>query len=277
MHVFEEPKIDCHNHVLDPARFPYGIDNPYRPAGQEIGTAAQLLRVMESHSVRHSLVVAPNSGYGTDLRCLLDAIEHAEGRLKGIAVVPLDIGVPALRTLKAQGVIGVAFNPTFDGVARYANGRELVTKLADLDMFLQVQVEHDQILALLPVIHAAPVRLLIDHCGRPTPAAGLAQPGFQAILALAATGRASVKLSGLMKFSREPYPYADTWPFVRALAGAFGLDACVWGSDWPFLRAPERLDYGPLLSLTAQLFPAPSDRQKLFWDTPRRLFGFAAA
>ena len=66
-------------------------------------------------------------------------------------------------------------------------------------------------------------------------------------------------------------------PIVRTLVGAFGLDACVWGSDWPFLRAPERLDYGPLLSLTAQLFPAPSDRQKLFWDTPRRLFGFAAA
>ncbi len=276
VHLFEEPKIDCHNHVLDPARFPYGADNPYHPAGQEIGTAAQLLRVMDSHGVRHSLVVAPNSGYGTDLRCLLDAIEYAEGRLKGIAVVPFDISVPALRALKAKGVVGVAFNPTFDGLARYAGGRELVAKLADLDLFLQVQVEHDQMLALLPVIAAAPVRLLIDHCGRPTPEAGLDQPGFQAILALAATGRASVKLSGLMKFSREPYPYADTWPFVRALVDAFGLDACVWGSDWPFLRAPQRLDYGPLLSLVETLFPDPAERQKLFWDTPRRLFGFGA-
>ena len=142
-------------------------------------------------------------------------------------------------------------------------------------MFLQVQVEHDQMLTLLPVIHVAPVRVLIDHCGRPTPAAGLDQPGFRAILDLAATGRASVKLSGLMKFSREQYPYGDTWPFVRALVDTFGLDACVWGSDWPFLRAPERLDYGPLLGLVELLFPDPADRQKLFWDTPRRLFGFA--
>jgi predicted TIM-barrel fold metal-dependent hydrolase len=40
------------------------------------------------------------------------------------------------------------------------------------------------------------------------------------------------------------------------------------------LRAPERLDYGSLLALAAQLFPAPADRRKLFGDTPRRLFGF---
>ena len=37
--IFDEPKIDCHVHVLDPARFPYGANTHYRPAGQEIGHA----------------------------------------------------------------------------------------------------------------------------------------------------------------------------------------------------------------------------------------------
>ena len=37
--IFAEPKIDCHVHVLDPARFPYGANTHYAPAGQEIGTA----------------------------------------------------------------------------------------------------------------------------------------------------------------------------------------------------------------------------------------------
>lgn len=42
--IFDEPKIDCHNHILDPVRFPYGADSIYRPSSQEIGTAAQFKR-----------------------------------------------------------------------------------------------------------------------------------------------------------------------------------------------------------------------------------------
>ena len=31
MSIIDEPKIDCHNHILDPARFAYLADTPYRP------------------------------------------------------------------------------------------------------------------------------------------------------------------------------------------------------------------------------------------------------
>ena len=72
-------------------------------------------------------------------------------------------------------------------------------------------------------------------------------------------------------------PYTDTWRYVRALIDAFTLDACVWGSDWPFLRAPERVDYGPLLKLVELLLPYAGDRRKLLWDTPWRFFGFGAS
>jgi len=96
------------------------------------------------------------------------------------------------------------------------------------------------------------------------------------LLRWADTGRVHVKLSGHYKFSREPYPYRDAWPYVHALVDAFGLDGCLWGSDWPFLRASERIDYGPLLRLVEVLLPTPADRRKLLWDTPRRLFAFRA-
>jgi predicted TIM-barrel fold metal-dependent hydrolase len=49
----------------------------------------------------------------------------------------------------------------------------------------------------------------------------------------------------------------------------------LWASDWPFLRAPVRVDYGVLLQLALNLFPDPAARRKLLWDTPRELFGFA--
>jgi hypothetical protein len=68
MSIFDEPKIDCHNHVFDPAAFPYRPDTAYRPAGQEIGTALQFRHVMDCYGVRNALAVGPNSGYGTDSR-----------------------------------------------------------------------------------------------------------------------------------------------------------------------------------------------------------------
>jgi predicted TIM-barrel fold metal-dependent hydrolase len=276
MSVFDEPKIDCHCHLLDPARFPYGTNNPYRPVGQEIATAAQMDQMFHAYGVRNALLVQPNSGYGSDNSCLLAAIAASRGRFKGVAVVPHDIAEADLARLKAQGIVGIAFNPTFHGVPYYLETEALLAKLVRLDMFLQIQVFEDQLPALLPLLERVPVRLLIDHCGRPTPAAGLKAPSFLALLALGRDGRASIKLSGVMKFSAQPHPFPDTWPFIRALVDAFSLDACLWGSDWPFLRAPERVDYGPLLTLAEQLFPDPADRRKLFWETPRRLFDFDA-
>jgi predicted TIM-barrel fold metal-dependent hydrolase len=49
----------------------------------------------------------------------------------------------------------------------------------------------------------------------------------------------------------------------------------VWGSDYPFLRASERLDYGPLLAVLPRLFPADDDQHRLLWRTPAKLLGFA--
>src|SRR5713101_3596938 len=152
MNIYDDPKIDCHNHVLDPVRFPYAADANYRPSGQEIGSAAQLTEVLDAYGVRYALVVGPNSGYGTDNRCLLDAIARSAGRFKGIAVVPNDVEISVLERLKAAGVVGVAFNATVNGVAYYAETDELLAKLAALAMFVQIQVEHDQLVPLVPML-----------------------------------------------------------------------------------------------------------------------------
>ena len=274
--IFDEPKIDCHVHVLDPVRFPYRADTHYAPTGQEIGTPAQLAQVMDAYGTRHALLVGPNSGYGLDNACMLDTIARGAGRYKGIAVVANDAAVEDLQALRHGGVVGVAWNVTHYGLDYYRDAKPLLQKLAALDMLLDIQVEHTQLVQMMPMLADSGVRMLVDHCGRPTIAAGLAQPGFQALLALGATRRVFIKLSGFVKFSRQPAPYDDAWPFVRALVDAFTLEHCLWASDWPHLRAPERLDYGVLLRLAQALFPDASDRRKLMWNTPRRLFGFPA-
>ena len=62
MNIFDEPKIDCHNHLFDPARFPYHPDAPYAPVGQEVAPLEQFNQVMDAYGVRHALLVGPNSG-----------------------------------------------------------------------------------------------------------------------------------------------------------------------------------------------------------------------
>ena len=275
MSALTEPKIDCHCHILDPRRYPYAADVKYRPGGQEIGSEVQFNALCEAYNVSHAVLVGPNSGYGEDNRCLLDVIERSRGRFKGIAVVHNDASSESLTSLKAKGIVGIAINATYHSADYYANLKPLIRRLADLDMFLNIQVEGDQLTELAHLIHNSGVKMLIDHSGRPVLEHGLSQAGFAMLCAMGKNERAVIKLSGLAKFSRAEFPYEDTWPFVRALVDSFGPDRCIWGSDWPFLRAPERLDYGVLLSLVDKLFPNAQQRQKLLWDNPHRLFGFA--
>jgi predicted TIM-barrel fold metal-dependent hydrolase len=274
LNIYDEPKIDCHNHIFDPLRFPYRQDTKYRPAGQEIGTLQQFCQVMDAYGVQHALLVGPTSAYRTDNSYLLHALAHGEGRFKGVAVVPDDTSLAQLAALKAAGVVGVAFNPAGEGTGVMAAVEGLFGKLAELDMFAQVQVREDELLELLPLLERTTARLLIDHCGRPNLANGPQQPGFRALLQLADSGRACVKISGMQKFAPADDLFAQANPYVQALLDAFGADACIWGSDWPFLREPVRIDYGPLLKLAERFMPDPALRRKVMWETPRRLFGF---
>ena len=275
--IYFVPKIDSHCHILDPQGFAYGPDVAYRPAGQETGSADYFEHVLDAYGVQHALLVGPNSGYSQDNRCMLDAIARGRGRFKGIAVVANNTSTEQLKDLKAQGIIGVAFNVALLGLDYYRDIGPLLERLAALDMFAQAQVDSDQMAHFAPLLIDSGAQILIDHCGRPDVTQGLRGAGFAAVLGLAGSGRATVKLSGFSKFSAQGFPFADTQVYVEELLAAFGPDHCVWASDWPFLKAPFRLDYGPLLQLFAKAVPKAEDRQKILWDTPQRLFGFISA
>jgi predicted TIM-barrel fold metal-dependent hydrolase len=76
--IFDEPKIDCHNHVFDPARFEFSPKAAYFPAGAELGTRSQLTALFDAYGVQRALIIQPNFGYDNDNRCLIDVL--ARGR-----------------------------------------------------------------------------------------------------------------------------------------------------------------------------------------------------
>ena len=262
-------------HVIDPVRFPYAADTPYRPSGQEIAPAAHLLRVLDVFDVAHALVVGTNSGYGADSRILLDALELGTAASRASPWSRTTSSIGELERLKAAASSASPSICRFTAPTITAPPRLFCEKLVDLG---PVSADPGR-----TAINCWPAAADRDVAGPPgdrslRPASGRAglQPAGVpgAARELGRARDASVKLSGYYKFSQQPYPHDDAWPFIAALVEAFTLDRCVWGSDWPFLRAPERLDYGPAACHLGRLFPDRTDQQRLLWRTPARLLGF---
>ena len=268
--------VDSHCHVFDTARFPYSPEAAYRPPEHEAGTVGQFIAVLDAHRLSHALLVNPTSGYGYDNRCMLAAIRAAKGRFKGIARVLPGSDERSLAELRDSGVIGIRLDLISDGIEllRHTAMVRLLGQIREMRWLVQVQCERDQLHEAAPALRAARVPLIFDHCGRPDAERGVDQPGFRALLDFGRDGH-HVKLSGPFRFHNAFSPAARSEPFVAALLDAFTPQRCVWGSDWPFLRMPMRMDYGPVLANLERWLPDPRGRAQVLWETPARLFGFA--
>jgi predicted TIM-barrel fold metal-dependent hydrolase len=265
---------DCHAHVFC-NNYPFAPETHYLPDKSQQGTVEKFLAVLDAHGFTHGLLVGAGV-YLTDNRCMLASIAKTPGRLKGIGLVKADISERELTALNDAGMIGIRVNPMSFGQREFVApgfGR-LLARVKEMNWFVQVHCEKDNLVETAPLLRKAGVRIMIDHFARPDIARGVAAPGFQALLDLGKSGNAVVKLSGPFRSSVEGYPYRDVDPFIAAAIDAFTLDNCVWGSDWPFVRLDERMDYGPPLTCLERWLPDEKDRRKVLWDTPARLFGF---
>ena len=274
--MIEARAVDSHAHVFDPVRFPLRDTGGHMPAPHECGTPAQFLSVLDAHAISHGLIVNAQAGYATDNACMLDAIARSNGRLKGVALIDHDITDRELRALGDGGAVGARFNLLFSHATsiRGDAGIRLLERVRDNGWFAQIYFRGDELLDALPVLRASKVRIVADHLGAPDTDRLLSQPGFQALLSLGREG-AAVKLSGAFRSSKRPWPHEDLDPFVAALLETFTPDNCVWGSDWPYVRVQQRMDYGPQRALLDRWVPDAAARRKVLWDTPSRLFGFA--
>ena len=271
------PKIDCHIHAIDPVRFPYADDTPYRPSGQEIAPAAHLIRVLDAFDVSHALIVGTNSGYGTDSRILLDTLKLGNGRFKGVAVVENDVDIGELERLKAAGVVGVAFNVPFHSTDYYRNTAPLAGKTGRSRIVSPDPGREDQLLALLPLIEKSNVRLVIRSL-RPAFGRGrIAAEGFQALLAIGRERDAWIKLSGYYKFSRQAASIRGHLAVHHGAGRRLHARSLRLGLG---LSVPARARTARLRAAACGAAPAVSgsdDRHRLLWRTPARLLGFADA
>ena len=264
--------IDCHAHIIDTARFPLADGSGYKPRPNEMGPKETYCGVLDGHRAAHALLVQP-SGYGTDNAAMLDAIASYPGRFKGIAVIDLATPERELAALAARGIVGVRFNLVSyerDALSR-PEAASFLARLKALGWYAQIFADDAQWPEAAEILHKSGVKVLIDHFGVRDPSLGLGQPGFQAVLRLGREGNAAVKLSAPFRISGT---YADLEPFARTVIEAFGVENCVWGSDWPFINMDTPMRYAAALQAVEHWLDEAGDLDRVLWHNPVRLFGF---
>jgi len=229
------------------------------------------LSVLDTHAISHGVLTAP-SFYGTDNHLLLEALDRADGRLRGTVIVDPDIDRAALAAMGHRGAVGIRLNwirrSTLPDVSA-ADYRQLFANVRSLDWHVEIYLEGPLLARILPAIRESGAKVVVDHFGSPDPAQGIACAGFKAVLDGVRAGDTWVKLSA-------PYRQggADVQRYADALLDAGRPQQLLWASDWPFVSHEDEVTYRDCVDWLVEWVPDEAARQTILAETPAHLFGF---
>jgi len=163
-----------------------------------------------------------------------------------------DPGLNLIARTAAQ--LGLPVNLAFAG-----KGLDATQELARANPDTSIVIDHfGQVTSLLPPIPDDPFEYL--------PKA----------LELASLPNVSIKLSGACTLSKLGYPFDDLWNPIMQIVDAYGIDRCMWGSDWTrtlaFATYPQVVD----AFLNCGRF-SPSDLEALMGGSLRRIYNWTPA
>ena len=157
-----------------------------------------------------------------------------------------------------------------------------------LDLILREAVRHDFPVNMLcwdnldagaALVERHPdTRFIIDHLGILQPRTPPAPPepwaDLAKVLELANRPNAVIKVSGACTLSHAGYPYPDIWDPLARVFDAWGLERCLWGTDWT--RAFAVVNYEQAVEpfrLTERL--TESERAVLMGSACAKAYGWA--
>lgn len=241
--------------TIDSQVHAYERDHPGRPWGGVLHgpsevTGDQMVVAMDAVGVDGAILVSPWTMYRYDASYAVEVRRKYPGRFGLIKPVdPTDASVAEVIAdwAAVDGAIGIrimmtgsvspdAADPGLNRVLEAAIRHDLPVNLmcwGRLEQVGQLATRHPN------------VQLVIDHLGLaqpfepPVPAAPFA--GLEKVLALATHPNVAIKISGACTMSRAPFPYPDIWDPLARIFDAYGLDRCLWGTDWT--RAVSLLTY----------------------------------
>jgi len=265
--------VDAHCHVFGPGDvFPYAPERKYTPcdAGKE------KLWALRDHLGFSRNVIVQATCHGADNRALVDALNDAGERARGVATVRRSVTRDELDELHAAGVRGVRFNFVkrlvdvlpFDGLV------EIAGKIQPMGWHIVIYFEAQDLPELYGFFTSLPTRIVVDHMGRPDVSQPVDGPGFELFIQLMrehpnfwskVTCPERLSLSG-------PPGYDDVVPFARRVVEAFP-DRVLWGTDWPHPNLKGHMpDDGKLVDFIPRIAVSRELQHKLLVDNPMRLY-----
>ena len=277
------PTIDAQVHA-------YERDHPGRPwaavlHGPPEVTGDEMVAAMDAVGVDGALLVSPFTMYRYDASYAIAVRNKYPGRFALIKPVdPSDAGVaetiaqwkatPGTVAIRIMMNRGVSEDPADPGLTR------VLTAAArhGFPVNLLCWGRLDQARAM--AARNPDTVIVIDHLGLqqpfepPPPAEPWAD--LPKVLELASLRNVTIKITGACTLSHEPFPYRDIWDPLARICDAFGLDRCMWGTDWT--RAVGLLTYKQGVDAfrdTDRL--SAGDKAKLMGGTLERVYGWSPA
>jgi predicted TIM-barrel fold metal-dependent hydrolase len=271
---FEMPPgaCDSHVHVFESADKYPRVDKPHYTLPD--GPLTKLDAMADFLGLAHYVIVQP-SFYGTDNRCMLDALDQAGLRARGVAMVDETVSDEELQAMHLRGVRALRLDlflrsslPTAE-IVRYIE--RSVARTRPLGWHVQFYTPGWVVRDLIPFLGHLDADFVIDHMGYMLESDGLTRQDFDRLLATLKQGRGWMKLSGPYRLAKDGN-FDRLRPLARSIVQELP-DRVIWGSDWPHIPDGAR-DTGTYLNLLADWIPDADNRQRVLSANPARLFGF---
>jgi L-fuconolactonase len=275
--------------IIDAQVHAYERNHPGRPwhkvlTGPDEVTGDQMVAAMDAVGVDGAILVSPFTMYRYDASYALEVKKRHPGRFALVkAVDPTD---PAVADIIAEwrrfpDAVAVRMLLVRGGYAEDAADPGLNRVLAEaarlsLPVNLHIAGRLDQGIELIR--RHPDTQIIVDHLGLvqphalPVPAAPWAE--LPKVLTLAKQPHVAIKISGACTLSHEAFPYKDIWDPVCRMIDAFGIDRCMWGTDWT--RAVKFLAYAQGVDAFRNMdCISESDKAKLMGGTLARIYGWS--
>jgi predicted TIM-barrel fold metal-dependent hydrolase len=247
--------------IIDSQVHAYEANTPKRPWASVPNwpahvTGDEMVAAMDKVGVDGAIFISAFSLYRFDGSYAVEVQRAHPGRLA--IIKPLDADDPAVEEVVAEwkkvpGTVGIRIMLTKN--CGWVPGQH-----PGLDRIARAAVRHDFPLNLhcwdnldngIALIDRHPdTRFILDHLGiqqphvPPAPAERAQWSPWAAlprVLDLAKRKNVVIKVSGACTLSKEPYPFPDIWEPLARVFDAWGIDRCLWGTDWT--RAAAVVDY----------------------------------
>ncbi|MCJ0762584.1 amidohydrolase family protein [Variovorax terrae] len=266
---------DAHVHVFGPAEpYPH-VPQPHYTLPD--GNLRQLQAMCGALDLQRFVIVQP-SFYGTDNRCMLDALDAAGDMARGVAMVDDDVSDEALQTMHARGVralrLDLFLRASLPLAERVAYIQRSIRRVQPLGWHVQFYTPGWVVRELIPYIADFEVDFVVDHMGYMLESDGLTRADFDQLVEAMQRGRGWMKLSGPYRVAKD-LNYAKLQPLAETIIAALP-GRVIWGSDWPHIPEGGR-DTGELLNLLAAWAPDAAVREQILSANPARLFGWQGA